>query len=166
MVDEVVLLGDALGLFLPPQDVNGPGIGVHTSAGCRLYRHAQEHQACSELQQEPADLHERHCSRSERSTCVSERICHSGLNGPNGNVPRPRVDKTEGLVLSLTQMNKYRYFNRTTPMITTTIYFAVRIRLRKLVCGLALLSKQLCLTICAAYNILRKATQSKLKYNE
>lgn len=97
MVDEVMLVGDTLGLLLAPMDVNGPGIGVHTLAGCRLYHNAQEQQADSELQQEPTDLHERHCSRPECSMYASEKICHSGLRGPNGTVPRPTVDKTKGL---------------------------------------------------------------------
>lgn len=106
MVDEVVLVGYALGLLLSPTYVNGPGIGVHASAGYRPYHQAQEQQAGSELQQEPADLHERHRSRSECSMCVSVRICHSGLYGLNGNFRRPRIDKTEGLELSLKQMVK------------------------------------------------------------
>lgn len=50
MVDEVVLVGDALGLLLASMDMNGPGIGVYASARCRLYHHAQEQQAGSELQ--------------------------------------------------------------------------------------------------------------------
>lgn len=74
MVDEVVFVSDALGLFLASLDVNGPGIGVRTSAGCRVYRCAQEQQTGSELQQEPADLHERHCRRSECSMCVFDNL--------------------------------------------------------------------------------------------
>lgn len=115
VVDEVVLVCDALGLLLPPIDVNSPGIGVHTLAGYRMYHHAQEQQAGSELQQKPTDLHECHCRRSEHSTCVSERTCHSGLHRPNGNVSRPRVDKTEGLEPSLIQMDKYNYFYQNIP---------------------------------------------------
>lgn len=102
MVDEVVLVGNVLGLLFPPTYVNGPGIGVWPSAGYRLFHQAQEQQAGSELQQEPVDLHERHRSRSKRSMCVSVRICHSGLHGPNGNLQRPRTDNTKGLEQSLT----------------------------------------------------------------